>query len=527
MDEKKDGAAGVLKGGFTLFVGSFISLIVVAAGSILVARMMSPADYGLYGVTLVLPSFFLLFSDWGVDAALIRFIAKYRKQGKHELIWGLERGALLFKLGLGGILSLFLFLSADFLTAVLLKRPEVVGFVRLSSLLVLFQSVYTTIISGFSGLEKMNLRASINIIHALVKGGSSPILVYYGLGISGAVLGHMLGYAIASILGIFLLFTSTPHSRPVQTDVRSALDLMLGFGRPIFLASLATGATLRFQGFLLSWFVSDTAFGNYHVAHNFTVLIGLVTGSLAVTLFPVFSRLSHILEPEKVQEALRSSIKYSSTFIVPIIFLIGAVSEPMVSTLFAGSYPQVPLLLSLLLVPTLLICLGSFSLRSFLNSQGDTKMSLKIELIGSVTNILVAPILLWIFGIFGLAYSLIISSVFRSLFGLSVLKMKYNFYPDLQHSTRTIVSSVVSTGLTIGFIRYFSNIPSILSLILGTGTFILAYLIIAPVIGAVDANMIKYLDSKLRNIVVVYPIARIILRFEMKIIQILEKTKRN
>jgi O-antigen/teichoic acid export membrane protein len=218
----------------------------------------------------------------------------------------------------------------------------------------------------------------------------------------------MLGYAIASILGIFLLFTSTPHSRSVQTDVRSALDLMLGFGRPIFLGSLATGATLRFQGFLLSWFVSDTAFGNYHVAHNFTVLIGLVTGSLAITLFPAFSRLSNILEPEKVQEALRSSIKYSSTFIVPIIFLIGAVSKPMVSTLFAGSYPQVPLLLSLLLVPTLLICLGSFSLRSFLNSQGDTKMSLKIELIGSVTNILVAPILLWIFGIFGLAYSLII-----------------------------------------------------------------------------------------------------------------------
>jgi hypothetical protein len=108
-----------------------------------------------------------------------------------------------------------------------------------------------------------------------------------------------------------------------------------------------------------------------------------------------------------------------------------------------------------------------------------------------------------------------------------VLKMKYNFYPDLQHSMRTLVSSAVSTGLTIGFIRYFSNIPSILSLILGTGTFILAYLIIAPVIGAVDANMIKYLNSKLRNIVVVYPIARIILRFEMKIIQILDKIKRN
>ena len=72
MDEIIDGASSFVRGSFALFVGNFASLIIMAAGSILVARMLSPSDYGLYGVSLVLPELFLLVSGWGVDVALTR-----------------------------------------------------------------------------------------------------------------------------------------------------------------------------------------------------------------------------------------------------------------------------------------------------------------------------------------------------------------------------------------------------------------------------------------------------------------------
>ena len=141
MDDVGDGAAVFVRGSFALFVGSFVSLFVMAAGSILVARMLSPSDYGLYGVSLILPDLFLLFSGWGIDSALIRFLARYRAEGDRGMIRVLERVALLFKFGVGGVLSLALFLSADFLAAVLLRRPGAGGLVRLASLLVLFQSL--------------------------------------------------------------------------------------------------------------------------------------------------------------------------------------------------------------------------------------------------------------------------------------------------------------------------------------------------------------------------------------------------
>ena len=104
MGDARDGTANFVRGGFALFAGSFVSLFVMAAGSILVARMMSPSDYGLYGVSLVLPYLFLMFSDWGVDAALTRFLARYRTERKHGMIRRQEKAALLFKLGLGGSL---------------------------------------------------------------------------------------------------------------------------------------------------------------------------------------------------------------------------------------------------------------------------------------------------------------------------------------------------------------------------------------------------------------------------------------
>ena len=73
-------AATSAKGSFTLFVGNSVALLVNAAGSILVARMLSPSEYGLFSVSLVIPGLFMLFSDWGVNSALFQFIARSRSQ---------------------------------------------------------------------------------------------------------------------------------------------------------------------------------------------------------------------------------------------------------------------------------------------------------------------------------------------------------------------------------------------------------------------------------------------------------------
>ena len=177
--------------------------------------------------------------------------------------------------------------------------------------------------------------------------------------------------------------------------------------------------------------------------------------------------------------------------------------------------------MSLLLVPTLLVGVGSLSIGSFFNSQGDTGVSLRVGLVGSVVSILVSPVLIWMWGVFGLAVSIIVSSVFRSLFGLYVFNRRYDFYPDLRHTMRTLLSSAVSASLSFGVVRLLSGATPFLSLLLGSGVFLLVYLFLAPVTGAVEERDIGNLDSMLRSLVVVYPFARVLLEFERKIIRVI------
>jgi len=523
MEDLGEATATYVRGSFMLLVGNFISLVVMAAGSILVARMLSPSEYGLYSVSLVLPQLFLLFSDWGVSSALTRFIARYRSEGEHWKIPGMERAAFSFTLVVGGVLSLALFLSADFLAAALLKRPGIGGFVRMASLLVVSMSLYSTVISALAGLERLDLRAAVNVVEALVKGVSSPVLVYMGYGVVGPVLGYALSYLVASVLGVVFIASSTPKQNDLDdapTSTRDSISLMLGFGMPLFVGGLVAGFAGRLQGFLLSWFVTDRAIGNYHVATNFTQLVGLVTGSIAVTLFPAFSRLSYFNEPEKARRAIGDSVRYSSMFVLPLVCLLVAVSEPLVFVLYTSKYPQAPLLLSLLLVPTLLVGVGSLSIGTFLNSQGDTVTSLRVGLVGSVVSLLSSPILVWAWGVFGLALSFIVSGVAGNAFGLYVLYKKYGHNPDLGHALRTLLSSSVSAGASWGAVRLLSTFSPLLSLLIGSGVFALAYLVLASVVGVIEERDLDNLGSMLKGVIVIYPFARALLELERRIIRL-------
>ena len=77
------------RGGFFLFTGNASSLAILAIGSIILARLLGPENYGLFSLSLVVPSILVGFLDLGVRSALVRFSAKFRAEGKQKCLqWG-------------------------------------------------------------------------------------------------------------------------------------------------------------------------------------------------------------------------------------------------------------------------------------------------------------------------------------------------------------------------------------------------------------------------------------------------------
>ena len=89
------------------------------------------------------------------------------------------------------------------------------------------------------------------------------------------------------------------------------------------------------------------------------------------------------------------------------------------------------------------------------------------------------------------------------------------------------MSSVIAAGLAFGVVRLLSDATPLLCLFLGSGVYLLAYLFLAPVMGAVDERDIENLDSMLRGLVVVYPFARLLLGFVRGMIRLTMRVKEN
>ncbi len=132
------------RGGFFLFTGNALSLLILAIGSIIVARLLGPDDYGLFSLSLVVPSILAGVMDLGVNPALTRFSAKLRAEGKNQLAANMLRSGFLFKLVTGIAMSTICFTFSASFAPHILNRPEMGPLIKLTSLLIIFQTVFTT-----------------------------------------------------------------------------------------------------------------------------------------------------------------------------------------------------------------------------------------------------------------------------------------------------------------------------------------------------------------------------------------------
>ena len=99
------------------------------------------------------------------------------------------------------------------------------------------------------------------------------------------------------------------------------------------------------------------------------------------------------------------------------------------------------------------------------------------------------------------------------------LPEKYSLKPNLSHSARTLLSSAISGGFSLVQQTYVKTSYPFVNLILTAFVFLSSYLIVAPLLGAIDNKDIHNLDSLLKNLRILYPFARVILRFEEKMLK--------
>jgi O-antigen/teichoic acid export membrane protein len=490
------------KGGFNLFWGLAASTIISSVGVILVARLLSPSEYGLVTIASTAPNLIILFRDWGVNSAIIKYTAQYRSENKTTETKAILAAGLLFELALGVSLSLISFLLSGFLATDVFHRPDIKPLIEIASFTVFGTALTMTAQSAFTGYEKMELSSITMICRSAFKTILAPLLVILGLGAFGAIVGYTAAFLGAGLISIVLLYiTLYSKLRALNDDkleIVKTLKTMFKYGLPLSISTIIAGLLLQFYNFLIAIYCTDPMIGNYSVTLNFAVLITFFSVPIATVLFPAFSKLSSQKERQTLRNVFQHSVKYAALLVVPAAALVMALSKPIVFTLFGEKYSHAPLFLTMYAITFLYSAFGNLSIGNLINSQGKTKVTSKLALIHGAIGFPLSLLLIPKFGIIGLIVTTLTAGIPSMIIGLWWVKKHFTATIDWISSAKILFASTLAS-VTAYIIASQLNIPNWIELAVGTTAFLATYTITTPLVGAINKTDIKTLKEMLKE----------------------------
>jgi len=525
LSKAADIAKTSAKGGFNVLWGLVVSSMISAVGVVFIARLLGSDAYGLYTIALIAPNLILIFRDWGVTYAIIRFTAKYRAEGRMDEVRSVIFTGLVFEFLSGLLLCIVSLALSDYIASNIFNRPSLAPLIQIASFYILTSALVSAVSAAFTGLERMALNSIMTICQSIIKTFLIIGLVLLGFGTSGAVIGLIGATFLASLVGMVLLLTiyrTLPKPFSLKIEVRAYLKEMLSYGIPLSIAVIVASFMAQYYAFLLPiYYVSDnTIIGNYGIAQTFIVLIGFVSTPITTMMFPAFSKLDYKKNKETLKHVYQFSVKYASLLVVPVVAMIMALAQPGVSILFGDTYSSAPLFLALLAIGYSYAAFGNLSTSNLINGQGHTKFILKTTILTACVGLPIGSVLVLNFGVIGLIVTSLIEGLPSLVISLYWIRKNYGVTVDWGSSAKILLSSIVAAALTFAVISAVA-FNTWIELLLGLVVFVLSVAIALLLTRAISRDDINNLRLTVNGLGALGSIVGKILGFIEKIMNTL------
>jgi PST family polysaccharide transporter len=310
-------------------IGAIVGRFGGLALGVVLARLLSPADFGLYAIALGAMYFVMHVNDVGLIAATVQWRGRIEEMAPTATTL-----AVAFSFA---IYALFFAFAPAF--AGLAGNPEAAPIVRLLTTVILIDGV-TAVRAGYLVRTFQQQRiTTANLMGLVVQATVAITLAVHGVGAMSFAAGQVSG---ALVIGVFVLWSAHMPWR-FGFDGAVARRLM-NFGVPLAMALGVEAILMNADYVIVGRTLGATALGFYLLAFNIS---GWAPGVLGTAIrwvsIPSFSRLSE--EEGALAPAVHRSITALVTAVLPIGFLTAVLALPLVVFLYGADWvPAAPVL---------------------------------------------------------------------------------------------------------------------------------------------------------------------------------------
>jgi O-antigen/teichoic acid export membrane protein len=391
-----------------------------------------------------------------------------------------------------------------------LRRPDLETLIRVASLGILGQALFTSIQAVLIGFELMSLHAASQVSWSILRGLIVFPLIMVGFGAYGPIVALAAASLVVGLVFVLLFFRKVNFGEAGSAGFSGSLSLILSFGLPLYVGSLVSGGLSQVYNTLMATNVSTELVGNYSVATNFLVLVGFLTRPISLTLFPLFSKMGRFDPGLKI--LFQNAVKYSNLVVTPIAACLILVSAPITSIIYGVGYPYAAIYLSLLLVLYLFEGLGGTSLSNLILGLGESRVIFNANVIQLLVGIPLSLLLIPRFQIVGLVATMIIAPQVSLIYLLYWLKKSVGLKIPLGDSVRIYLCAL--TAFMISYLMLvLLQLDGWVALLSCGSLFFSTYIIALPLSGALNRGDIRQLSEVVGVTGPLAPVLRMVLSF--------------
>ncbi len=368
MSTKQRAIKGVGWSGIERFSVQIIQFVV----TIILARLLTPNDFGVVAIILVVINILQVFNEVGFGAALMQ------KLDRDELDYST---VFVFNIIWGGILYGLVYASAP-LFASFFEFPELTNLTRILGVNIIISSFIVVQRAKLMIFVDFKTQAKASFLAVIISGVISIYAAYKGLGVMAIIIQQLVNNSINTIF----LWIYTKWQPKLQFSYKR-FKTLFNYAYKLILARFVNAVFQEIYSLAIGKVYAPAQLGYFNRAKSF---VGISSNNITQVVqrvsTPILCESQH--DYDRMGKQLIEFIQKTAFIVFPLLCGLFVLAEPLIKVVLTEKWLPAAWMLQVLCPVGMLFVISTFNLNVF-NATGKTNWALKSEIIKKTLNVLI------------------------------------------------------------------------------------------------------------------------------------------
>ncbi len=397
-------------------IQKYSTMFIQFISGIILARLLTPYDYGCIGMLTIFVVLAEAFIDGGFGSALIQKKRPTQEDYSTIFFWNLLMAVVLYAI---------LFVSAPAI-ARFYKMPILSDVLRGYGIVLFIYAFNVVQRNQLQKQLKFKVLSIVTLLSSIISLGITITLAYKGFGVWSLVVQYLVMALIPALVFWFVI-----RWRPKMVFSWNSFKELFSFGFYMFLTNLINQFGIQLQGLLIGRFYNASTMGYYSKALKTESLAShSISSVMTQVTFPLYAEMQN--DKKAMAKVIKKITMTLAYFSFPLLFIFLLLAKPLFVILYSERWlPSVPYF-QVLCLAGLAGCLQAVNLQS-ISAIGKSKTMFIWTVVKRVVGISVMVVGLLVWGMKGLLAGVLFNSWFSYLINITLVSkhIGYKWYKQV------------------------------------------------------------------------------------------------